>query len=181
LLRIDRKELTEYGGRVHSAAVLRARRTGAEFVLTCADGTELRGRRLVLASGLVDEHPDISGLAPRWARDVVHCPYCHGWELCDRPTAVLVSTVEDVMKAMVVSRLSPDTMLFLHDTEESAIPNDPRRRLARAGIQVVAGRVEELLVDNDRLLGLRMEGGSVVRREVLYVSRRFVARNELSA
>ena len=57
--------------------------------LTRADGTHDLARAVVLAAGVVDELPAVASLADRWGRDVLHCPYCHGWEVRDRAVAVL--------------------------------------------------------------------------------------------
>ena len=59
------------------------------FTVTLADGTTLLARRLLVATGLRDVLPDVPGLAEHWGRGVVHCPYCHGWEVRDEPIGVL--------------------------------------------------------------------------------------------
>lgn len=64
------------------------------FRVTLAGGRTVRARRVVAASGITDELPDIDGLAERWGRDVLHCPYCHGYEARDRPLAVIAGDAE---------------------------------------------------------------------------------------
>ena len=62
----------------------RAARDDDGFLVALDDGREVRARRLLVTTGLVDELPDVPGLAERWGRDVLHCPYCHGWEVRDQ-------------------------------------------------------------------------------------------------
>ena len=59
------------------------------FSVALADGERVRARRLLIATGAVDELPSVPGLRDRWGRDFLHCPYCHGWEVRDQPLGVL--------------------------------------------------------------------------------------------
>jgi thioredoxin reductase len=83
LVRLGAAEVTRYGGRIRHTRATTARRTAAGFTVETTDGHAARGRRLLLATGLHDELPDVAGLRERWGRDVLHCPYCHGWEFRD--------------------------------------------------------------------------------------------------
>jgi thioredoxin reductase len=69
-------EVRRYGGQVVAGEVATAVRDAEGFTVALADGRSVRARRLLVATGLVDELPDIPGLRARWGRDVVHCPYC---------------------------------------------------------------------------------------------------------
>jgi thioredoxin reductase len=90
LLAAGRAEITAYGGQIVAGTVAGlARLAGGGFAVTLADGSSRRARRLLVATGLVDDFPAIPGLHERWGRDVVHCPFCCGWELRDQPLAVL--------------------------------------------------------------------------------------------
>ena len=90
-----------------------ARRDGDAFVVTTPGG-EHRARRLVLATGVVDELPPVPGLRERWGRSVFHCPYCHGYELDRGRLGVLVTTEHSFVQAALVSEWAPrgDTTLF---------------------------------------------------------------------
>ncbi len=74
----------------------------------------MRARRLLVATGLTDELPDIPGLRERWGRDVVHCPYCHGWEVRDQAIGVLASGPTAVHQALLFRQLSDDVVLLGH-------------------------------------------------------------------
>jgi len=169
-----RAEVTRYGGTLVAGAVVGARRTGDGFEVELEGGRRLSARRLLVASGLVDELPDVAGLRERWGRDVVHCPYCHGWEVRDRAIAVLGSGAMSAEKALLWRQWSPDVTLFLHDAPP--LTAEQAERLAARGVRVVEG-----LVSAVEDTGLRLAGGTLVPREVVAVSSRMVASSPVLA
>jgi len=173
LLARGRAEVRRYGGQVTAGEVVGARRDGERFVLRLADGREAHARRLLVTTGLVDELPEVEGLRERWGHDVVHCPYCHGWEVRDRAIGVLATGPRSVHVALLFRQLSDDVTYFSH-----AWPPEPGEveQLAARGIAVVEGAVEAVEVTDGRLSGVRLAGGTVVAREVVAVATRMVAR-----
>ncbi len=182
LLALGRAEVEGYGGRVVTATVRTARELdGREvgFAVELADGREVRARRLLVTTGLVDELPPVPGLAERWGRGVAHCPYCHGFEVRDSPIGVLATSVMGVHVALLWRQWSSDVTLFLHTGGE---PTDEQwEQLTARGISVVTGEVTGLEVQDDRLTGVRLAGGQVVARSVLVVTPRFTARTGVLA
>ncbi|MFS4092313.1 NAD(P)/FAD-dependent oxidoreductase [Streptomyces sp. AF1A] len=183
-LAAGREEIARYGVKLVRERVLDVERDGAEghgaeFTAVLAGGGTVRAPHLVIATGLKDELPPVPGVAERFGRDVVHCPYCHGWELRDRPTGVLAASPLSVHQALMVTQWSKDVRFFLHRVREAELSDDDLRRLAAAGVAVVPGEVAGLVVDGDRLTGVRLANGTVHDREVLYVAPRAVPRNEL--
>ncbi len=143
-------------GRVEAAA-----QDGDEFSVTLDGGRGVRARRLLVTTGLVDELPDVPGLAERWGRDVLHCPYCHGWEVRDRRIGVLATGPLAVHQADLWRQWSPHVLLLLHSTP--APDADAAERLAARGIAVVDGPVAGLEVAGDTLTGVRLASGAVRR------------------
>lgn len=177
-LATGREEIARYGVELVRDRVVDATRDG-DFTVNLASGGAVLARHLVVATGLRDELPPVPGLARRFGRDVVHCPYCHGWEVRDRATGVLASSVLSVHQALMVTQWSKDVRLFLHQVPEADLTDLDRRRLATAGVDVVPGEVAEVLADGDRLTGVRLAEGAVHEREVLYVAPRAVPRGDL--
>lgn len=138
------------------------------------DGRRVRARRVLVTSGLVDELPDVDGLWERWGRDVVHCPYCHGWEVRDRAIGVLANGPMSVHGALLWRQWSDDVTLFCHTM--AAPTGEQAEQLAARGIRVVTGEVANLEVSGDRLTGVRLADGTVIAREVLAAPPRMVAR-----
>jgi len=180
LLRLGREEVARYGGQFVSDRAVSARRVEGGFVVETGSGRSFRARRLLVTTGLVDELPEIPGLWERWGRDVLHCPYCHGWEVRDRPIGVLGGSPMSVHQALLFRQWSPDVTLFLHTGED--LPEEQWERLAARGIAVVEGEVTGVAVDDeDRLNGVRLASGRQVPVEALAVAPRLVARSELLA
>ena len=179
LLEIGRVELRGYGGHVVPGRVDAVARDGAGFTVSLADGRSVGARRLLVTTGLVDELPEVPGLAERWGRDVLHCPYCHGWEVRDQAIGILASGPRAVHQALLFRQLSGDVTFFPHTSPTP--PDDQMEQLAARGIRVVRGEVESLVVENDRLTGVRLHDGTVVARQALVVGPRFVARSRVLA
>jgi thioredoxin reductase len=174
LLERGRAEVRRYGGHVVAAEVATADRDADGFCVALADGRSVRARRLLVATGLVDELPDVPGLRARWGRDVLHCPYCHGWEVRDQAIGVLASGPLSVHQALLFRQWSADVAFFSHSmpppTDEEA------EQLTARGIKVVDGEVVAVETAEDRLVGVRLSDGTVVSREALAVSPRMTAR-----
>ena len=173
LIERGRGEVQRYGGQVVTGNVVQARRDARGFVVRLADGRFTEARRLLVTTGLVDRLPEVPGLRERWGRDVLHCPYCHGWEARDRRIGVLSSGPNSVHQAHLFRQLSDDVMYFAHDRPPN---NEETQQLEARHIRVVRGRVTSIEVSDDQLTGVRMADDSLVDRDVLVVSTRMVAR-----
>ncbi|MGW7527004.1 NAD(P)/FAD-dependent oxidoreductase [Streptomyces sp. NPDC054783] len=185
-LAVGREEIARYGVELVRDRVVDADKDeDEEFTVVLAGGGTVQARQLVIATGLKDELPDVPGLAERFGRDVIHCPYCHGWEARDLPTGVLATSALSVHQALMVTQWSKDVRFFLHEVSESELTDADLRRLSAAGVTVVPGKVAELVVADDRLTGVRLAGGTpsgrgtVHDRAVLYAAPRAVPNNEL--
>jgi thioredoxin reductase len=180
LLAIGRGELAGYGGEVVTGVVTAARREGeVGFSVTLDDGREVSARRLLVATGLVDELPDLPGVAERWGRDVLHCPYCHGWEIRDQAIGILATGPTAVHQALLFRQLSDDVTFFRHTGPE--LPDEEADQLAALGVRMVDGEVAGLEVTDDRLTGVRLASGEVVPRAAVVVAPRFTARADVLA
>jgi thioredoxin reductase len=174
LLARGRDEVRGYGGQVVISEVAAVRGDlDSGFTVIVAGGRTVRARRLLVTSGLVDELPDVPGLRERWGRDVVHCPYCHGWEVRDQAIGVLASGPRSVHQALLFRQLSDDVIYFRRGT---VLDDAEAAQLAARGIRVVDGEVSALVVADDRLAGVRLADGSVIPRQAVAVGARMTAR-----
>ncbi|NYF54418.1 FAD-dependent oxidoreductase [Micromonospora purpureochromogenes] len=179
-----RAEVAGYGVEVVDGTVTKAHRVEglhdrARFEVELADGELVRARRLLVTTGLVDELPAIPGLAERWGRDVLHCPYCHGWEVRDQAVGVLATGPMTTHHALLFRQLTDDVVVFAH-TGPPLAP-EQAEQLAARGVRVVEGEVTGLEVTDDRLTGVRLRSGELVARQALVVGPRFAARADLLA
>ena len=142
LLRIGRGEVEGYGGKIRDCVAVKAARTATGFAVELLDGSTVEGRRLLVATGLTDELPDIPGVAERWGKDVLHCPYCHGWEVRDQSVGVLGCNQMSVHQALMWRQWTEDVTFYLNDAVE--LDDTQRKQLAARGIRVVEGKVRSL-------------------------------------
>ena len=179
LLADGRAEVAGYGGQVVAGEATSAAAVDGGFVVTLADGRPVRGRRLLVTTGLVDELPAVPGVRELWGRDVLHCPYCHGWEVRDQAIGVLATHQMGIHQALMWRQWSADVTLFLHTGPQPA--EEQWEELAARDVSVVAGDVVALETAGDRLTGVRLADGHVFPREALVVAPRFTARSALLA
>lgn len=181
LLRAGRAEVRRYGGAVVAATVVSAVPAppsadgDPRFVVGLADGRVLRTRRVLVATGLRDVLPDVPGLAEHWGRAVVHCPYCHGWEVRDEPVGVLAVGPASVHHALLFRQLTDDLVYFTRGTDLDA---DTRARFAARGIRVVDDPVVRVESAAGAVTGVRLACGDVVARRVVAVATTMQARTD---
>lgn len=173
LVERGRAEVRGYGGHVVTGEVAHVGRDDGTFVVTLADGRVARARRLLVTTGLVDELPDVAGIHERWGRDVLHCPYCHGWEVRDTAIGILATGARAIHLALLFRQLSDDVTFIAHSRSPS---DDEAEQLAARGIDIVHGRVTGLDVVDDRLAGVVLDKGATVACDALVVETRLVAR-----
>lgn len=137
-----RRQLLAYPNvRWHDGHAIEARRLGEGFVVETGDARHA-GKRLVLATGVIDELPSIEGLAERWGRSVFHCPYCHGYELGDGPIGVLGVSEHSMHHALMLPDWAPTTFFLNESFEPDATQ---REALAARGVTLERRRVARLI------------------------------------
>ena len=179
LLAAGRQEAEAYGVEVRDDSVLRVSGSNGGFELALGSGAALRARRLVLATGLVDELPDVPGVRELWGHSVLHCPYCHGWEVRGQRIGVLATSPMSAHQALLFRQLSPHVTVFLHTVDE--LEEAAAEQLAALGVDVVTGVVDRLRVESGELAAVVLAGGREVGVDAVVVAPRFAARGELYA
>lgn len=166
LLAMGREEVARYGVELQDGLVADVRAAGGRFELVLADHRTVRARRVLVTTGLSDDLPDLPGVRERWGRDLLHCPYCHGYEVRDQPLGVLGGTPDSVAHALLVRQWSEDVVYFPHT---GSLTDEEREQLAARSVEVVEGRVQGLVVEDDRLSGVALADGRVVARSAVFV------------
>lgn len=178
LLAVGRKEVEGYGGEIIAGTVTELVPNGRlGFRILLADGHRISVRRVLVATGLRDQLPDVPGLRERWARDVLHCPYCHGHEVADRPLGVIGGAPGSVRYAQIVRQWTHDLLYF---TLPGSLTSAERSELVARAIGIVEGTIEQLVInDADQLVGVQLEDGCVVPRDALFVPPRLTPNSRL--
>ncbi|MEH6720091.1 MAG: NAD(P)/FAD-dependent oxidoreductase [Aurantimonas endophytica] len=168
ILAAARQQLAAYEGlSLIAATALDARRTDDGFAVVLDRGETLEAARLVLAFGLTDLLPDVPGLRERWGRSVLHCPYCHGYELAGQRLGVLHTAPHSIHQAMLIAEWGPTT-LFLDGKEmPDAATQD---ELARRGVQIEPSPVLALEGDDGTLSHVALGDGRELSLDALYIA-----------
>jgi thioredoxin reductase len=177
LLAEGREEFARYGGTLIKDRVLTVTRGDGGFNVALSGLDAWHARQVIVATGVIDMLPGIPGLAERWGTDVLHCPYCHGWEHADEALGVLATSDSAVDEALLLRQWSPNVTLLLHGEGEPD-PDESRRLLAR-GISVVPGEVVRILVEGERLRGVEHSDGRRTPLAALFVAPGLKARVDL--
>jgi len=177
LLEEARAQARAYDVELVDDRVTRVARDGELLTLVTAAGRTMSARRLLLASGLRDVLPDIPGLAAHWGDSVVHCPYCHGWEVRDRAIVVIGSSPRSGHQALMFSRLSDDVVFVRHDTPaEAELDAD----LTALGVRIVDARAARVLDDaSGALRAVQLDDGTELPAGAVAIGPSFESRTEL--
>jgi thioredoxin reductase len=170
LLAAGRADLARYqtvafaDGEVAEASALE----GGGFSVTLADGAQHETKRMLLATGLRDELPEVRGLTEQWGRGAFLCPYCDGWEHRDRRIAVIATTPMYLHATQMLRQLSDEVTLFAHGLE---LAPEARAGLVARGIAIEERPVASVVADGQRMLrGIRLTDGTELPAEVIFVS-----------
>ncbi len=147
------------------------------YLLELADGETLTARRVLLATGMKYNPPDLPGIGELWGSSVFQCPFCHGWEMRDKRLAALASGEEAVHAALMLRGWSDDvTMLTDGPTR---LDSEQLRMLQVAKVEVEQRRVVQLASDEGRLTHVVFADGDRLERDGLLVEAPLSQRSRL--
>lgn len=168
LVRVGREQLAPYDVVLHDDEVtdVAPGDAGAGWVVLTKGGRRFRGKKVLLATGMVDRVPPIPGIEPLFGKSIHVCPYCDGWEERDQPLAAYVCDPGAAEFALGLLTWSEDIVVF---TDGAVLSADDRARLERNGIRVRDEKVEALEGDGDQLTAVRLAGGERIPRRAMFV------------
>ncbi|MGB6059020.1 MAG: bifunctional NAD(P)/FAD-dependent oxidoreductase/class I SAM-dependent methyltransferase [Microthrixaceae bacterium] len=182
LTAIGREEVRSYGGEVISGRAIEVTRAedGDRFRVQLTGGTTVYARRVLAASGVVDELPDIDGLAEHWGTDVLVCPFCHGYEVRDRRIVQIVTHPMGLHPAMLFRHLSERFTIVLHDGVDA--DNPEVKTLQRAGVKIIDEKVRRVVSGKDgHVSALEFEDGELMDADAVVITTRFSSGVEIYA
>jgi thioredoxin reductase len=174
---LGRRELTPYGVELRKVRVNRVENGKRGFRVALEDGNRIAARFLLLATGVVDELPPVSGMTDCYGRSVFHCPYCDGWEWKDRKLAVLGDGISGVKFALSLKTWSADVVLC---TNGRGVAASGRARLARNAIPIRTEPIASLRHARGRLRSITFENGPPLDRDALFFSTGQHSRSDLA-
>lgn len=158
LLKRGRTEAAAYGVQFHAASVARVDETETGVRVSVAGSGIYAARAVIVATGISDDLPPIAGLAERWGRTVLHCPYCHGWEVRDQHLGVLTTSPLSLHQVQLVRQWSDRVTVFTAGL--GALDPDTERRLRSRGMTLVESPVAEIVGGGDEISAVRTQDGA---------------------
>ena len=146
--------------------VISAEKSGGHFELKTESGKKLSAKKLVFATGLKDRMPDIPGFADCWGISVIHCPYCHGYEVRHQKTAMLANGNDALHFAQVLSNWTKELVLFTNGP--ISLDPDQQAQLTKHGISWIETPVSHLIHTDGQLKGLVLKDGEAHAFNVMY-------------
>ncbi|RNI21098.1 NAD(P)/FAD-dependent oxidoreductase [Flexivirga caeni] len=174
-----RAEAADYGVEFRDTVVERVDREPEGVLVTTADGMALHARALVAATGLRDRLPEVAGLAERWGSTVLHCPYCHGWEVRDQRLGVLTTSPVGLHQAELIRQWSDRVVVFTAGLGE--LGDEAQARLRARGVRLESEPVEQILGEGAAISGVRLRGGRTVSVDAIFTAGAAVARDRYLA
>jgi thioredoxin reductase len=174
LLALGRHEIERYGAEFIEDTVVAAEQLSVEEARPCATGFRIRtasgdtveGRKLLFATGMCDDLPDLPGLRECYGECVHHCPYCDGWEHRDQHLLALGKSAEAAAGLGILLRTWTDRITVLLNGEE--LDGGYRDRLTRHGIAICGERIVEVVHQERRLQGVRLVNGDKMQADALF-------------
>ena len=165
-LRVAREQLRQYDSvDMRDVEVIAAECIDSRFHVTVQGGGRVTARKLLIATGVVDNVPDIPGFRDLYGTSVFHCPYCDGWEVRDRPLAIYGRGARGLGLSLELTGWSRDLVLCTDGPSE--LPVEDLARLERHGIRVRTDRVVRL-EGSGRLERIVFDAGEALAREALF-------------
>lgn len=165
--RIGREQLQPYDVEYQNVRVLAVERRGPRFQVSLEGGRTVETRRVLLATGMVDELPELPGYRELWGKSIFQCPYCHGWEVRDQAFGVIATTPEHFPDfSLFLTGWSQDVVVFTQGAFPVAA--EQRLQLERAGVRLEPRRIRRLLAREGHLQAVELEDGALVERQVLF-------------
>jgi thioredoxin reductase len=166
LLRIAREQLEPYEVAVHDDEVVSIDRENGHFMAKTKNGLVVRGKKLLLATGVRDKIPDKDGIDALFGKSVFVCPYCDGWENRDRRLVAWTRAETAAKQGVALLTWSKDVVVV---TDGERVPDDQKRALRANGIALHEERVTSLERDGGKLLALRFESGERLPCDAAFV------------
>ncbi len=180
LLRLGREQLAPYDTvQFCNERVARISAIDAGFEIHSEQGTVVQTKKLLLATGVADRLPDLPGVAEFWGKHVHHCPYCHGWEVADRPVAIIGSGDAVAHMAPLLTTLA--SHITVCPTADAPISAEQEAQLTQAGIAVAGAAPVAVEGGEEGLAGVRLADGRLIACTDVFVETKVAQRSPLAA
>ncbi|MGL4608851.1 MAG: NAD(P)/FAD-dependent oxidoreductase [Trueperaceae bacterium] len=179
MLKIGLEQLTPYGTEVQSHNAESIKKTKDTFELMLDNGQRVGSRRIILATGVVDILPDIPGFRELWGKNIHHCPYCHGWEVRDRPLAVYARGEMGYHFAIMIRHWSKD--LVVCSNGDARFSDEQRQHLKQFDLKLIETPIQKLETSESGLEAIVFRDSTALKREHIFMRPPHQQRSPLAA
>lgn len=163
----------------HNGLASRGTKQGKGFLMETQDGQHFVAKKLIMASGIKDQMPDIKGFSEAWGISVIHCPYCHGYEFSGQQTGIFANGEKAIHLAGLVHNLTRKLSMFTQGKAE--FNPEQLHLLEKAGIPVVEDQIAEIGHEDGYLNHVMLNNGSRIPLRALYAAIPFLQHSDIHA
>lgn len=161
------KQVSEYETvHFHKGKAVDAKKSENGFEITTEKGEKFHSKKLIIATGLVDEVPDIKGFQESWGISLIHCPYCHGYEYKGKKTGIIANGDKAVHISSLVKNLTEDVTILTQG--KSNFTEEQMEKLKRNNIQIIEHEISELKHDNGIVESIIFSDQTEMKFEAVY-------------
>ncbi|WP_440134852.1 NAD(P)/FAD-dependent oxidoreductase [Chitinophaga sancti] len=180
IAKIAREQLKAYTTvQLRQGMAINAEKTGHGFSITTAAGEIFTTKKLIITTGIKDLLPEIPGVAECWGISVIHCPYCHGYEVANQPTGILGNGEGGFETVKLIQHWTKDLTLFTNGP--ATLSDEMQAQIRRKNIQIVETPVKGIIHENGHLSEVELSDGTKVPLKALYARLPFVQHSEIPA
>lgn len=161
-----RAEAAAYGVEFLDAEIASVERTDGGLSAALANGERISAKALIVATGLKDRLPDVPGLAERWGKSVLHCPYCHGWEVRGQRLAVLATSPLSMHQAEMIRQWSDRLTVFTDGLGE--LTAETTARLHSRGLRLESSAVVEVRGEGEKISAVVLADGQEIAVDAIF-------------
>lgn len=162
-----RKQVSEYETiHFHQGKAVETKKSETGFEVTTEKGEKFYSKKLIIATGITDEIPEIKGFKESWGISLIHCPYCHGYEYKGKKTAIIANGDKAVHISSLVKNLTKDVTLITR--EKANFTDEQREKLKRNNIQIIENEIAELKNNNGIAESIIFSDGTEIKFEAVY-------------
>lgn len=135
------------------------------FTADLKNDSQVQARKLILATGVVDELPHLEGLRELWGKTIFHCPYCHAYEFKGTAIGIIANGEEAFSMAALMCALTSDLVVFTNGLSE--LTKEQYNLLRKKNILIFEDKITGFKRDGEQLIGIEFENKEVVLRQGL--------------
>ena len=175
---LSKKQVLEYETvEFHQGKAINAEKTDFGFEIETENGKKFNSKKLIIATGIVDEVPDIKGFKESWGISLIHCPYCHGYEYKSKKTAIIANGDRAFHIGSLVKNLTVNVTILTSGKAEFS--DEQREKLAKNNIQVIESEIAELKHQSGMVQSLLFSDGKEIDFEAVYGAFPFKQHSEI--